>query len=730
MAQYRLDIFLGFGEGTITVNGVTPLPYYEQGTNLTVAVSFAPGFSSIEWFETLSSTPISTASSFLYVMPASDNWLRGVMNGLYAPVNGYALKYYVEYGSIEGACKRLEIYKDGYVGSSSEIKVAEVEFGWGNTGDDPLKTIIGSYLDFQIVGGINDYTEFIEGNNRTWQVKYYEDKVDTIPFFVGYISPDFITIQDFSGNQSQQFTAIDGLKGLDSVRANTTWIDNLAYYAIIGALNQDFTNKRDVNIYADIHETRMNDSLDLFTQFLTAPNCLFTDGKDIEFNDGLKIVNERLFLNDVIERVVNPFLCKVFLWRNEFWVIRIDSLLKASYTTFKYSNATTPLTGNMVVNGLDVSCIINNPERTARRVYTEFTAILNMGVLDQSAQGAIIETITSVDNWFIGGLNTDFPGAYKLLGWQYVWAKASNQPSSTPSGSTALVQYVPANESAKIWTTSTTAGYSDTNLSAIALNTTRSNQAFVIAQETANKISFNFEFMLLPVSGSTPLSNLANYEVAFSLRVGTYYLDQTAPTVFAFSLTPSVISIDAPNVGVFNKFAVANILVPADGEVEFVFYQLICTGGTANQFTVEYRNLKLSIEQNDALVLSEIATKAITTQAFSNVHPDYETYMGDAETNNSSSALKLDLAGYPVSEEWSRDGIEALPLMDLLVQDLANLKGRSNLRILGTVERQEIKPYQSVEYNGKFYMIISIKLDTYRNRWQCELFELGEAPTT
>jgi len=181
---------------------------------------------------------------------------------------------------------------------------------------------------------------------------------------------------------------------------------------------------------------------------------------------------------------------------------------------------------------------------------------------------------------------------------------------------------------------------------------------------------------------------------------------------------------------VFNKFAIANILVPADGEVEFVFYQLICTGGTANQFTVEYRNLKLSIEQNDALVLSEIATKAITSQSFSNVHPDYETYMGDAETNNSSSALKLDLAGYPVSEEWSRDGIEALPLMDLLVQDLANLKGRSNLRILGTVERQEIKPYQSVEYNGKFYMIISIKLDTYRNRWQCELFELGEAPTT
>lgn len=728
MAQYRLDIFLGFGEGNITVNGVTPLPYYEEGSNLTVAVALGTGFSSIEWFETLSSTPISTATSFVYVMPSSDNWLRGVMNGLSAPVNGYALKYYVEYGSIEGACKRLEIYKDGYVGASSEIKVSEVEYGFGNTGDDPLKTIVGSYLDFHIVGGVNDYTEFIEGGNRTWQVKYYEDKVDTIPFFVGYISPDFITIQDYSGNQSQQFTAIDGLKGLDSVRANTTWIDNLAYYAIIGALNQDFTNKRDVNLYADIHEIRMNDTLDLFTQFLTSSNCLFTDGKDIEFNDGLKVVNERLFLKDVIERIVNPFLCKVFLWRNEFWVVRIDSLLKPSYTTFKYNNATSPLTGNTVTNGLDISCIINNPERTARRVFTEFTAILNMGVLDPSSQGAIIEAITSIDNWFIGGLSSPFAGKYKLLGWQYINAIPVNQVTTTPVGPTALVQYVPANESAKIWVTSSTAGLADPNLAAIRLNTTTSNQPFVIAQETANKISFNFEFMLLAVSPGT--GTLANYEVTFSLRVGDYYLDQVDPTTFAFSLTPSVISIDAPNINVFNKFSIANILVPSDGEVEFTFYQLICTGGTANQFTVEYRKLKLSIEENDALVLSEIATKAITSETFSNVHPDYQTYMGDAETNNSSSALKLNLAGFPVSEEWSRDGIESLPLMDLLVQDLANLKGRSNLRILGTVERQEIKPYQSVEYNGKLYMIISIKLDTYRNRWQCELFELGIVPTT
>lgn len=353
-----------------------------------------------------------------------------------------------------------------------------------------------------------------------------------------------------------------------------------------------------------------------------------------------------------------------------------------------------------------------------------------MGVLDRASQGAIIEVIDSVDDWFQGSAASPFPNIYKLSRFDYVRAVPTNQPSSIPTGNTALVQYDTSNEAAKIWTTTSTSGLSDANISWISINSLQAGQPITIAQETANTISFNFEYMVLPVSSGTNLDRIARYNVGFMLRVGDFYLEQTGPTSFAFTLTETVITIDIENANAFNTYSVSDLLVPVDGEVEFRFYQLIAVSSTINEFAVVFRNLKLSIEVNDALSLTEISVKGITDQPFSNVHPDYETYMGDAETNNSSSAIALNITGFPVSELWSRDGVESLPLMDIIVQDLANLKGTSNTRILGTVERQEIKPYQSVLINGKYYMVIAIQYDTYRNRWQCELFELANEPTT
>lgn len=735
MAEYRLNVVIGYGEGTITIDGVAPVLYYEEGTTLTIATTLANGFVSVEWFESPdNTTPISSATSFSYVMPAKDTRIRVVMSGTFAPIDGYGLKYFYDYGSIEGNCKRLEIYQDTYGGLSTEINLGEVVYGFGNIGDDPLKTIVGSYLDFEIVGGVDDFAEFLEGDNRTFQVRYYDEKDDVTPFFVGYISPDFITTKDLTGNQIQKFTAIDGLKGFDSIRATDyNWIasGSLAYQSIIGALNQSFVQGRSVNFACDVHETRMNSALNLFTQFRTPANAIYNDGKLIEYSDGVRIINDKLFLKNVIERLVNPFLCKVFLWRNEFYVVRIGELEKAGYTTFKYDSATISETGETVTNGLDIECDINNPEKTARRVFTEFTAILNLGVLDLAAQGAIIEVIDSIDDWTFGSAVSAYPNIYRLRRFEYVRAIPSGQPTSVPSGNTALIQYDTGNEAVKIWSTTSTSGLSDTNISWISIGNREDGLPLIVAQETANTIGFSFEYMALKVGSGTPDDRISRYQVGYMLRVGDYYLEQTGANSFAFTLTETVVTIDLDAFGAFNTYQVDELLVPVDGDVEFRFYQLIAVSSTINEFAVDFRNLKLSIEENDALTLNEISVKGITDSIFSNVHPDYETFIGDAETNNSSSAIILeDVAGDPVSELWSRDGIEQEPLMDIIVQDIANLKGTSNLRILGTVERVEIKPYQSVLYNGKYYMVIAIQYDTYRNRWKCELFELAPEPTT
>jgi hypothetical protein len=126
--------------------------------------------------------------------------------------------------------------------------------------------------------------------------------------------------------------------------------------------------------------------------------------------------------------------------------------------------------------------------------------------------------------------------------------------------------------------------------------------------------------------------------------------------------------------------------------------------------------------------LSKIAVKGVTDKPYSNVHPDYETYIGDSLTNNSASAIKVLITGDPVSEGWSRDGVEDLPLLDIIVQDLANLKGRTNLRILGTLERKTIEPYKALLYKGRFWALINYQLDCRKGSARVELFDLGENP--
>jgi hypothetical protein len=65
-------------------------------------------------------------------------------------------------------------------------------------------------------------------------------------FFTGFIAPDFITSQFKSGPKLFEFTAIDGLKGLDSIRSNfSSWPDprTQALSAVVGALNQSYIDK-------------------------------------------------------------------------------------------------------------------------------------------------------------------------------------------------------------------------------------------------------------------------------------------------------------------------------------------------------------------------------------------------------------------------------------------------------------------------------------------------------
>lgn len=1015
--DYRLLLSVRQGLGTITVNGGAPAEFYTEGDVLTIAVAPDSGFHTAMWYSSPSNTFLSPQLSFSYTMPSQDVKMYVVLTGQNVPVNDYGLKYQGGYATNYGGnVWDLQILRTGYSGAVTPLQINDIIYNWGNTGNDPLETIIGSSVDFTIAGQTGDFNEFLVGGNRTWKVvlsevgtnnditawqgvgvtngyrdiafgnglfvgtfggarayssdgitwtestplnwqaeyvtfgnglfvaigfasvlgvptsyiftspngitwtsrtpseamwfqdisygnglfvaiartgtnrimtspdgitwtsrttaitptfsgvaygagvwvavcdtspggstftsydgitwdeqatafsastilyadgkftigNYYSvdgftwisntipftpeaitygngyfvavndsgtnriaystnaivwtaipaasnatfesvafgndtfvmgattgtDKINYLlfegikPFFTGFIAPDFITSQFKSGPKLYEFTAIDGLKGLDSIRSNfSSWPDprTQALSAIIGGLNQSFIDKRDVFVGVNIHETRMDDSITPFRQFNVPLNAIYTDGETAKFTNGVRIENEQLYLKDTIERMVNPFLARVFLWRDKFYVIRLNEYNKVAYQAFTFGPNQELLLSETIINGDDINADINRPEETARRVFTEFNAFLNLGILDKDSQGGVFDAKFESTEWNFSSAAATYPNTYQLKLWDYVRAIPSNQPSSRPSGATALVQYVSdgSGEYCQIWTTTTTAGVADPNISYISANTNSTGGAITIAQETANTISLTFEYMVETISQDFPVSPPAGtHAVGIMLKIGNQYLYRDSSTTFAWTPTPTVMQFAVTTGSVWNSIAINNVLVPTDGEVELRLYQLICNGGTANRYVIRYDNVSLKIEKTDGLSLSKLGVKGITGSPYANVHPDYNTYIGDAITSNSASAIQLLTAGNPVSEEWSRDGVESLPLLDVIVQELANLKGRTNYRVLATLERRPVDPFRSFLFNGRYWALISYQLDCRTGTAQIELYDLGIEPTT
>ena len=1007
--DYRLLLTVREGLGTITVNGVAPLEYYTEGDSLTIAVAPESGYHTAMWYSSPGNTFLSSSLSFSYTMPSEDVKAYVVLTGQNAPVNDYGLKYEGGYATNYGGnVWNLQILKAGYSGAVTPLQINDITYNWGNTGNDPLETIIGSSVDFTIAGETGDFNEFLVGGNRTWKVAlnqigannditnwqqvtntnnfidisygngvfvatrsngvhysndgitwnatnpvgfvggkivfgnglfvnvsnsggsgrvftspdgfiwtsrtaasndtwsaitygnglfvavassytagggimtspdgitwtlrvgvggggftgvtygagtyvatktgspgtmvisydgftwsdqttgissltvfyangifttgkhystdgstwiaasspnfpvkitygngYFMAVTDTeikylysvdginwtadtppntsnfkgvafgentfvsvgsggtnrinyllfegqISFFSGYIAPDFITSQFKSGPKLFSFTAIDGLKGFDSIRSNfTSWPDprTQALSAVVGALNQSFVEQRPVFIGCEIHEARMDSDESVFRQFNVPQNAIFTDGLDAKFSNGVRIENEQLYLKDTIERMVNPFLCRVFLWKNQFYVVRLTDLGKLSYKMYEFLPDLSLTATSTIVNGDDLNADINSPEETARRVFTEFNSYLNLGVLDPNSQGGIFDAKFAIEEWNLNGVGSTYNGIYQLKLWDYHKAIPTNQPSSVPSGATALVQYVSGGgEYVQIWTTTTTAGIADPNLSWISASTNTTGGAITIAEETANTISLTFEYMVERVSTSYPITP-GSHSVGLMIKIGNQYLSRSGATTFAWTGTSTVMEFAVTAGSVWNSIAINNVLVPVDGEVEIRLHQLICNGGTANRYVVRYENLSLKIEKTDGLSLSKLGVKAVTGSPYANVHPDYNTYIGDAITSNSVSAIRLLDFDNAVSTDWTRDGVEELPLLDIIVQELANLKGRTNYRVLATIERRPIDPFRSFLYNGRYWALMSYELDCRKGTARIELYDLGIEPT-
>jgi hypothetical protein len=739
MAEYRFSWALFDGTGSITVNGDVPQPYYEEGTSLTILGTFDSGF-------TLSSYDInngflsSATNPWTFDMPSRDIKLRVNLTGSYTPSDtDYELKYFTETCDQSNQLIRVEIYEFGYVGSATQKDSAGFSFRWGNFGQDELEPMVRSFFNFGLVGMRDEYFELLEGGYRKWQVKVL---IEGDLFWKGYINNSTLTINEVGIKEVMEFTASDGLNAFDSKRVVDQYFAGFAggtmLGGIFGAINQTYQELRPINLACEIYETRLDRDDSVFEQLLIPANAVYTDGDTpLYYGNGEIAENTSVYISDFITALLKPFLCRIFLWRDEFYVISLPELAKDSYRLFNFNNNAEFEAISTITPGMDVSCKFTAGQRTGRPVYTEFTGTLELGVLDYSSRGGIYEEPFSIDSWIYSSPVSPYPNIYYLRAWNYVNAIPASQVSSYPTGTNpARIQYVSDSlgEYAKIWGTSSVSGIADTELSFIELDSTRTGQDIPIAQDLANTLSFQLEFIFEPRSGIPGVDPVrVNTNAGVQIRIGNSYLSFNGVDTFTWTTTPTIMQFPITGFG-WNKLDIVNVVVPEDGAVIIRLYEVLTTNASSvDRYTVGYRNMSLKIEENDAFATEEISEKFVTDESYSNVYEEVKFKIGDVDTENSSSAIRLDMVGYgnPNSQAWSRDGVESLPLIQIFLQELANIKGRQNPRLILTLPRNaanplEIKPYQNIEYDGHYWMVVAMDVDLMANSWRLELARLGE----
>lgn len=737
MAEYRFIWGLFGGTGSITVNGDVPQPFYEEGTSLTILGSFDSGF-------TFSSYNInngflsSNGNPWTFTMPSRDIKLRVTLTGSFTPSDtDYELKYFTETCDQSNNLIRVEIYELGFVGAATKKDSAGFSFRFGNFGQDEIEPIVRSFFNFGLVGMRDEYFEILEGGYRKWQVRVL---IEGLLFWKGYINNSTLTINEIGIKEVMEFTASDGLNSFDSKRVIDQYFAGFAggtmLGGLFGAINQTYKDLRPINLACEIYETRLDRDDSVFEQLLIPPNAVYTDGDvPLYFGNGEIAENTSVYISEFITSLLKPFLCRIFLWRNEFYVISMPELAKDSYRLFNFNNEAEFEGISTITPGMDVSCKFTAGQRTGRPVYTEFTGTLQLGVLDYSSRGGIYEEPFDVDSWFFNSPSSPYANIYQLRLWNYVNAIPSTQPASYPTGTNpARIQYVSdaLGEYAKIWGTSSVSGIGDASLAFIELDSTRTGQDIDIAQELANTVSFQLQFIFEPRSSTDPVR--VNTNAGVQIRIGSSYLQFNGVDTFTWTNTPTIMQFPIGSLYAWNKLDIVNVVVPEDGAVIIRLYQVITTNASSvDRYTVGYRNMSLKIEENDAFATEEISEKFITDESYSNVYEDVKFNIGDVDTENSSSAIRLDLPGYgnPNSQAWSRDGVESLPLIQIFLQELANIKGRQNPRLILTLPRSaadplEIKPYQNIEYDGHYWMVIAMDVDLMANSWRLELARLGE----
>lgn len=722
---FKLTLLTIGGSGELSVDPGSETGEYEAGSFVGVSIVPDSGFVFLSW--KIDGVTVSSTNTFLFQIPSSDIFLVANLSGQPVADYDYGLKYYFEFKPQQSElCSRLEIYAKGWISPAERREMGDVTYTFGNRGNNVLNNIIGSSIDFELaVLETDDYLEFLEADPRFFQVKYYQFYGTPSEWvFVGYLKTDFINRPYLSKNYLLSCHASDILNTLDAfifeyqLYESTTAIEYISHI-----LAQTVKDPLPISTCVNILETRMDVNQGLFEQFGINSGRYYDEGRAYYSDDDGIVLNDSFDLKTILTYLLKSFVCRIFQWNGRYYIVRINEWVKPELIFRNYTGLGVYIDSSTIPNTQIFDCLdVNNASINGELSYNEFHASLKLGYLNVPELNTIIyDEFQNAVN--VGGGDV----LLKLSNWKYMNTvpfdgDKVNEISRLELISGGANTGTGPDWSARFWSTAN--GISDPNISYIEINSTTQGTSTNVSVENANLITIEFGFSNDRVGDWADVPPEGSNYVAIQVQIGSSYLYKVSENVYDWTTTPTLCLFPIINRRTGNSLKITGVSVPEDGELKLRVYQVITLTGDRNRYLVVWHYAKVTLEKNDSLANTDVFKIGKIDTKFTNVFENYETFIGDSRTNLSVSAIKLlNISGDPVSVSWSRDGVEELELLDIIIDEIADLYGKNNYRFYLDYY-SEVDVTKKITIGSADYFVNSCMFNGSESKWELDLFRL------
>jgi len=662
----------------------------------------------------------------------------------------YALKYYHNFQSIKsygsGSEYRLEIYLEGYGGSSSELNKIERNSIQLDRAGDLLENVLGTTLSFNLFNQTEgQFSEFRDASWGDYMVKLIFDPSSANETkFIGYNQSEIYTESYDQPPYTAKLEFTDGLSHLKHVRFDNSGTLYEGQKTIIEVLRLCLNKlpnpvkiREFVNVYEDSINSTTTDSM---------LNQIYVDAsvyKEKE-NNGDDSIEAGFFCYKVIEEILKPFNAHIFQ-ADGFWYIIRTQEYRGNTMYYREFNAnvgtestvTIDATGSFTTNNRSVTgkngmaneliLVAPSTEMSIDPPLNRVQVTYNQQNLDANAANllkngcfdstSISSGRTIPDFWDINGDDwTTYNSFFTAWGDKYWQFEPVGQETQTTIDTTKYIEQ------------------SKTN----------------IPTSTLDSLLLKFDFVMFASyqhvqggSANNPTYFIENnLEIVweFEIKFGTYYLDGDNINGYSWTTTASrgqlkKIGLDSmSSSGANNKVYEISTLLPTLPQSAIVDFSI--------KIYKPYHNIDAYFSTNPdytwdltylghrcftLMYLPEEAPPQETQILYAKIDEDenveeIETIHGDGTNSVTLNSFRISTG--VITDSWDRRGLsDGVGILTILLRQLRDLRSQF-LKNLGGMLIGELDFYNTIEENSVRYWMKDYTWTVELNEWDVELMEL------